>query len=657
MLPFGTPKGKKSGSSGGTPQKQAPATSTPGSSLVPCPMCQKSIPQWMDFVLFNVIVAYDPERFVNNHLDHECSGMENVAESLTQHTSKRKQEEMDDDFEDLDESSFLQDDEESNEDFIQENPPREHILNPFITGPNRLQTHQKPQQQQQPQQQQKLQRQQPQEQQTFQSRKDKANAVVQRSMPLAERARPTNLDDYIGQKDLVGPGGMLRALVLQDTVPSIVLWGPCGVGKTTLARIIAHSTKSQFKELSATTHGVADVRKVFEDAKNLFQLTRQRTIVFLDEIHRFTKAQQDIFLPFVEKGTITLIGATTENPSFRINSALLSRCRVLTLEKLSLEDGMDRMIRRAARIKWRDILEIAQDRMSPTEMFKFVSTIGKDEQSIDNWIDGIIEPGAIKWLIDLSDGDGRSAINTLEIAIQGLSTLILSSETECENDGPSSQAVDTNTSGILENLLSVALTAESIKSAFQKTHLQYDRQGDEHYNLISALHKSVRGGDADAALYWLGRMLVAGEEPLYIARRLVRMASEDIGMADSSALPLAVATYQACQMIGMPECDVNLAHCVVYLAKAKKSVDVYKAYGLVKQTVSEEFAYPVPIHLRNAPTTLMKELGYGEEYKYNPSYPEGVKVDQEYFPKGIKKRKFLGEFPVMKLGEDGEWHF
>ncbi|KAF9351746.1 Werner helicase interacting protein 1 [Mortierella sp. AD094] len=593
--------------------------------------------------------------------------------SYPQQVSKQKHEEMDG-FEDITELEPFQDNEENGWGKGQ----GVSSSNPFIEGLDKPQGHQPPQQQQhqrqqfqkpnpftagvdtpqsqQPsqQQQQQLQRQQTQEQQIFQSRRDKVNASMQRSMPLAERARPTSLDDFIGQKELVGPRGMLRALVLQDTVPSIILWGPCGVGKTTLARIIAHSTKSQFKELSATTHGVADVRKVFEDARNLFQLNRQRTIVFLDEIHRFTKAQQDIFLPFVEKGTITLVGATTENPSFRINSALLSRCRVLTLERLSLEDGMDRMIRRAARIKWRDILEMAQDQMTPREKSEFTSTIGKDDQSINNWIDGIIEPGAVKWLIDLSDGDGRSAINTLEIAVQGLSTLILSDDTERASDGSSTSTMGTNAPNVLEKLISASLTAESVKSAFQKTHLQYDRQGDEHYNLISALHKSVRGGDADAALYWLGRMLVAGEEPLYIARRLIRIASEDVGMADSSALPLAIATYQACQMIGMPECDVNLAHCVTYMAKAKKSVDVYYAYGLVKQTVSEEFAYPVPVHLRNAPTSLMKDLGYGEGYKYNPSYPEGVKVDQEYVPKGLKKRKFLGEFPVMKLGEDGE---
>ncbi|KAK3829874.1 MAG: hypothetical protein JOS17DRAFT_209364 [Linnemannia elongata] len=587
------------------------------STIVPCPICGKSIAEW----------------FVNNHLDNECTGMESVAESLSQQTSgKRKHGEAVDDFDDIDGAALFQD---NGENYTADTNFRDSYSASSTTTSNHQQ-HQ---------------------QISFQSRKDKANAAVQRSMPLAERARPTNLDDFIGQNELVGPGGILRALVLQDTVPSIILWGPCGVGKTTLARIIAHTTKAQFKEMGATTHGVADVRKAFEDAKNLFQFSRQRTIIFLDEIHRFTKSQQDIFLPFVERGTITLIGATTENPSFRVNSALLSRCRVLTLEKLSLKDGMDKMIRRAARIKWRDILDMACALMTETELATLNSTFGQNDQTFDEWVDAKTEPGAIKWLIDLSDGDGRSAINTLEIGIQGLSTIILSDDSMYGNNqkDQEDQVEDGQPSGVLERLNAAKLTGEAVKTAFQKTHLQYDRQGDEHYNLISALHKSVRGGDADAALYWLGRMLVSGEEPLYIARRLIRMASEDIGMADSAALPLAVSTYQACQMIGMPECDVNLAHCVAYMAKAKKSVDVYYAYGQVKQTVSEEFAYPVPIHLRNAPTTLMKDLGYGDGYKYNPLYPEGTKVDQEYLPRGLKKRKFLGEAPVMTLGEDGEW--
>ncbi|KAG9063679.1 Werner helicase interacting protein 1 [Linnemannia hyalina] len=539
--------------------------------------------------------------------------MESVAESLT--SGKRKHGDTVDDFDDIDGAALFQD---NGDNYTADINRRDSYPASSATSSS--------QQQQQQQQHQQI---------SFQSRKDKANAAVQRSMPLAERgkSRPASLDDFIGQKELVGPGGILRALVLQDTVPSIILWGPCGVGKTTLARIIAHTTKAQFKEMGATTHGVADVS------------------------HRFTKSQQDIFLPFVERGTITLIGATTENPSFRVNSALLSRCRVLTLEKLSLEDGMDKMIQRAARIKWRDILDMACAEMTETELATLNSTFGQNDRTFDEWVDAKTEPGAIKWLIDLSDGDGRSAINTLEIGIQGLSTIILSDDSMYGNSQKEQedQAEDRQPSGVLERLNAAKLTGEVVKMAFQKTHLQYDRQGDEHYNLISALHKSVRGGDADAALYWLGRMLVSGEEPLYIARRLIRMASEDIGMADSAALPLAVSTYQACQMIGMPECDVNLAHCVAYMAKAKKSVDVYYAYGQVKQTVSEEFAYPIPIHLRNAPTTLMKDLGYGDEYKYNPLYPEGTKVDQEYLPKGLKKRKFMGEAPVMTLGEDGEW--
>ncbi|KAK5823348.1 hypothetical protein F5H01DRAFT_134333 [Linnemannia elongata] len=615
MNSFSSPKAKRPATGSNALQRQGSSLTQPASSLVPCPICGKSIAEW----------------FVNNHLDNECTGMENVAESLSQQTSgKRKHADTVDDFEDIDGAALFQD---NGENQMTDMNRRDSYPSSSATS---NQQHQ---------------------QISFQSRKDKVNAAVQRSMPLAERARPVSLDDFIGQKELVGPGGILRALVLQDTVPSIILWGPCGVGKTTLARIIAHTTKAQFKEMGATTHGVADVRKAFEDAKNLFQFSRQRTIIFLDEIHRFTKSQQDIFLPFVERGTITLIGATTENPSFRVNSALLSRCRVLTLEKLSLKDGMDKMIRRAARIKWRDILDMACEQMTDTELATLNSTFGQNDQTLDEWVDAKTDPGAIKWLIDLSDGDGRSAINTLEIGIQGLSTIILSDDSMYGNNqkDEEDQAEDKQSSGVLERLDAAKLTGEAVKAAFQKTHLQYDRQGDEHYNLISALHKSVRGGDADAALYWLGRMLVSGEEPLYIARRLIRMASEDIGMADSAALPLAVSTYQACQMIGMPECDVNLAHCVAYMAKAKKSVDVYYAYGQVKQTVSEEFAYPVPIHLRNAPTTLMKEMGYGDGYKYNPLYPEGTKVDQEYLPRGLKKRKFMGEAPVMTLGEDGEW--
>ncbi|KAF9978394.1 hypothetical protein BGZ73_002573 [Actinomortierella ambigua] len=417
--------------------------------------------------------------------------------------------------------------------------------------------------------------------------REKLRQAAVRSMPLAERARPKTLDDFIGQKELVGPGGLLRALVLQDTVPSIILWGPCGVGKTTLARIIAQSTKAIFKEMGATTHGVTDVR-----------------------------------------------------------------CRVLTLNKLSHEDGMDMMIKRGARIKWNDILDLALSEMSEEDAEQFEKTVGKDEKLLNEWIDSKTEDGAIKWLIDLSDGDGRTALNTLEIALQALSSEILGLTNLVPTQEEMNGAHMKDSKALLERLHSCKLTASLVKAAFQKTHLQYDRQGEEHYNLISALHKSIRGSDVDASLYWLGRMLVAGEDPLYVARRLIRVASEDIGLADSAALPLATATYQACQMIGMPECDVNLAHCVAYMARAPKSIEVYHAYGLVKQTVQEEYAYPVPIHLRNAPTGLMKQLGYGEGYKYNPGYAPGTVVKQEYLPKGLERRKFIGQLEYMVLEEE-----
>ncbi|KAG0346270.1 hypothetical protein BG004_002023 [Podila humilis] len=590
MSIFNSPTAKRhnSGSGGNASQQRLQASQPPASSLVPCPICDKKIPGW----------------FVNNHLDNECPGMEGVAATVEQNINKRK----------IDDGSYLADADEEDE----------HTSSRSSTMGSSSQD----------------------QQLVALSRKEKVNAAVIKAMPLAERARPTNLDDYIGQRELIGPGGILRTFVQQDNVPSIILWGPCGVGKTTLARIIAHSTKAAFKEMSATTSGVADVKKAADDAKNL---------------HRFNKAQQDIFLPFVEKGTITLIGATTENPSFRVNSALLSRCRVLTLSKL--KEGMDRMIKRAGRIKWRDVLDTARESMNAIEQRQLATTLASSESSIDTWADETLESGAIQWLIDLSDGDGRSAINTVEMAIQSLATQIVPSGGVQTMD-----SIKAEESSIVEKLLSAKITAEAVKSAFQKTHLQYDRQGDQHYDLISALHKSIRGrtefrhgfvlpahkqipslddSDVDASLYWLGRMLVAGEEPLYIARRMIRLASEDIGLADSSALPLAIAAYQACQTIGMPECDVNLAHCVAYMAKAKKSVDVYHAYNLVKQTVSEEYAYPVPIHLRNAPTALMKDLGFGAEYKYPPSYPEGFATGQEYVPRGLKRRKFIGEFPVM----------
>ncbi|CDH59113.1 werner helicase interacting protein 1 [Lichtheimia corymbifera JMRC:FSU:9682] len=406
------------------------------------------------------------------------------------------------------------------------------------------------------------------------------------AMPLAAKVRPASLSEFVGQEELLGENGVLRTLMQCDRIPSMVLWGPPGCGKTTVARIISKMTKSRFVELSATSHGAADVKKAFEGAKGHLSLTGQKTIVFIDEIHRFTKAQQDLFLPYVEQGTIHLIGATTENPSFKVNSALLSRCRVFVLQRLS-EEELQEILSRALE-QWRQ-----DEPLSLTEEQK------KEENE------------ALSVLAVYSDGDARNAINTLEVALSVL---------------PSKAS---------------PLSPDIIKGAFQKSHLLYDRNGEQHYNIISALHKSVRGSDANAALYWLGRMLEAGEDPLYVARRMVRMASEDIGMADSAALPLAMSAYHACEKIGMPECDTILAHVATYLAETKKSVRTYKAYNKVKEVIRQQPNYPVPMHIRNAPTKLMKNLGYGDGYKYNPDYDEPV--DQTYLPDELKDTKFLDE--------------
>ncbi|KAL0093921.1 Werner helicase interacting protein 1 [Phycomyces blakesleeanus] len=408
------------------------------------------------------------------------------------------------------------------------------------------------------------------------------------SMPLAARVRPTTLSEFVGQEELLGDLGILRTLMQQDQVPSMILWGPPGCGKTTVARIVSKMTKSRFIEMSATSNGTADAKKAFDDAKNYMKLMGGKTIVFVDEIHRFTKAQQDVFLPAVEQGTIRLIGATTENPSFKVNSALLSRCRVFVLKQLT-EDQLLEILKRAVK-SWRD----KGNKENPIQISP------KDRQA---------EEKALRTLASNSDGDARNALNTLEIALSVL---------------PSKGSL---------------LSSDTVKDAFQKSHLLYDRNGEEHYNIISALHKSIRGSDANAALYWLGRMLEGGEDPLYVARRLVRCASEDIGLADNTALPLAVAAYQACERIGMPECDTILAHLVTYLAETKKSVRTYKAYNKVKQTIREEPNHPVPLHIRNAPTKLMEDVGYGKGYKYNPDY-EGP-VDQTYLPDALIGREFL----------------
>ena len=397
--------------------------------------------------------------------------------------------------------------------------------------------------------------------------------------PLADRLRPQRLEDFVGQQQLVGAGTLLRQLIEKDEIPSMIFWGPPGSGKSTLARIIAAMTKSTFIQFSAVTSGVKELREVIAAAVDRRKFNGQRTILFIDEIHRWNKAQQDGLLPHVEQGIITLIGATTENPSFEVVSALLSRCRVFTLDQLR-EHDLEAILERAVRSGFPGL------------------TIKIDEVTI-------------RALAALANGDARTALNALELAVHALSV----------------------------KGKTVTIDREVIKKSLAKSHLLYDKTGEQHYNIISALHKSVRGGNADAALYWMGRMLEAGEDPLYVARRLVRMAVEDIGLADPQALPLAVAAYQACHFIGMPECDVILGECVVYLARAKKSVEVYRAYQQVKRDVKEPMDEPVPLHLRNAPTGLMRELGYGEGYQYSPDYD--WQEDQAYLPESLKGRKYL----------------
>ncbi|KKU52246.1 MAG: Recombination protein MgsA [Candidatus Moranbacteria bacterium GW2011_GWE1_49_15] len=401
--------------------------------------------------------------------------------------------------------------------------------------------------------------------------------------PLADRMRPQDLEDFVGQEHIVGEGKMLRKIIESDAIPSMIFWGPPGSGKTTLAEIIAKTTDSEFVHLSAVSSGVKEVKKVVEKAQTNLEFKKKKTILFLDEIHRFNKAQQDRLLPYVEDGTLILIGATTENPSFEVNSALISRSRVFVLEALRAED----------------IKHLLERALSDKE-----KGFGKMEIKIT--------PEDVEFLAELSNGDARTALNVLELSVM--------------SEGKAKE---------------IKIDKEKIKEAFQRTNLLYDKGGEQHYNIISALHKSMRGGDADAALYWMARMLEGGEDPLYVARRLIRFASEDIGIANSFALDQAVSAYQACHFIGMPECAVNLAQAVVYMAKSKKSNALYKAYYKVKQDVENFPNEPVPIHLRNAPTKLMKELGYGQDYKYTPDFENPEDAVQQFMPDRIKGHKYL----------------
>jgi putative ATPase len=410
-----------------------------------------------------------------------------------------------------------------------------------------------------------------------------ANFAADTSRPLADRMRPRTLDDFVGQEHLLAPGKPLRTQIERDDTGSILFWGPPGTGKTTLAKIIANVTKAEFIEFSAVLAGIKEIKQVMADAERARQYGT-RTIVFIDEIHRFNKAQQDAFLPHVEKGNIRLIGATTENPSFEINSALLSRCRVYVLNPLT-EDQIVLLLRRALR-----------DEQHGLGTMKLSAT-----------------DDVLKKIASYTSGDARSAYNVLEVAAA------LAQEKFGPGPAEISDAI--------------------VHDALQKRVLLYDKTGEEHYNLISALHKSVRNSDPDAALYWLGRMLEAGEDPLYIARRVVRMAVEDIGLADPSALALCMAARDAVDFIGMPEGNLALAQAVVYLSVAPKSNALYTAYGDVQQDVEQTAADPVPLHLRNAPTALMKGLGYGKGYEYAHDV-EGKVANMQCLPDNLRDRVY-----------------
>ncbi|MDX2107548.1 MAG: replication-associated recombination protein A [Candidatus Melainabacteria bacterium] len=410
--------------------------------------------------------------------------------------------------------------------------------------------------------------------------------------PLADRMRPRNLEEFVGQETVVSEGGMLSAMIETKKLSSFILWGPPGVGKTTLANIVANSTNCDWVAFSAVVSGIKEIKNVMMTAEALRKIENRQTVLFVDEIHRFNKAQQDAFLPYVENGTIVLIGATTENPSFELNGALLSRMKVFVLNELSIDD----------------VIAILKQALNDSER-----GLGESEVTVDDDL--------LSMLANLSSGDARSALNSLELAV------MLAARQERKE--------------VNEN---------DIKQAVQKAMLKYDKDGENHYNLISALHKSIRNSDVDASLYWLARMLEAGEDPIYVARRLVRFASEDIGLASPQALSQAVSAMQAVQLIGMPEGKLALAQVVVYMALAPKSNAVYMAYNQAARDASNTFAHPVPLHLRNAPTKLMNEIGYGKGYKYAHDYADG-KADMKCLPDELSGRKY---YNPSKRGFEGK---
>ena len=400
---------------------------------------------------------------------------------------------------------------------------------------------------------------------------------------MADRMRPRTLGEFVGQDHLLGQGKVLRQAIESDHLPSIILWGPPGSGKTTLAMIIASTTGAQFLAFSAVLAGVKEIKEVIQEAETEWKYSKRRTILFVDEIHRFNKAQQDAFLPHVEKGTIILIGATTENPSFEVISPLLSRTKVFTLHSLT-EEEIELILKRGLMDKDRGLGQYTT----------------------------MVEPEVFEGISRIANGDARIALNTLEM-------IVLTAPTDQKG--------------------TLYIKKEYLEEVLQRKAFLYDKSGEEHYNLISALHKSLRGSDPDAALYWLGRMLEAGEDPLFIARRMIRFASEDIGNADPQALQIAVSAMQAFHFIGLPEGDLALAQATLYLATAPKSNAIYTAYQYVKKDIREIENMPVPLHIRNPVTSLMKDLGYGKDYKYPHDYPDHF-IEEEYLPENLKGRTY-----------------